>query len=63
MVQVFDDGQLVKTHAALEQGKRTDSSDYPPEKIVFHMRTRTWCRTQAAHVGTAYTEASPDCWR
>ncbi|MEV5777895.1 IS21 family transposase [Streptomyces antimycoticus] len=55
-VQVFDDGQLVKTHAALEQGKRTDNNDYPPEKIAFHMRTPTWCRTQAAHVGTACTE-------
>ena len=30
MVQVFLDGELVKTHAALEQGKRTDSGDYPP---------------------------------
>lgn len=56
MVQIFDDGQLVKTHAALEQGKRTDSSDYPPEKIAFHMRTPSWCRTQAAHVGAACTE-------
>ncbi|MFI6056516.1 IS21 family transposase [Streptomyces violascens] len=55
-VQVFDDGQLVKTHVALEQGKRTDSGDYPPEKIAFHMRTPTWCRTQAAHVGPACTE-------
>ncbi|MEU3413943.1 hypothetical protein ABZ760_22200 [Streptomyces sp. NPDC006658] len=27
MVQVFLDGDLVKTHAALEQGKRTDKSD------------------------------------
>jgi hypothetical protein len=35
MVQVFLDGDLVKTHVALEQGKRTDRSDYPPEKIAF----------------------------
>lgn len=39
MVQVFHEGGLIKTHAALEQGKRTDASDYPPEKIAFQMRT------------------------
>ncbi|MFJ2781851.1 MULTISPECIES: Mu transposase domain-containing protein [unclassified Kitasatospora] len=53
MVQIFHDGELVKTHAALEQGKRTDKSDYPPEKIAFQMRTPIWCRTQAAEVGDA----------
>ncbi|MFD4761842.1 hypothetical protein ACFWOJ_24120 [Streptomyces sp. NPDC058439] len=37
-VQVFLGGALVKTHGALEQCKRTHSSDYPPEKIAFH----TW---------------------
>ena len=51
MVQVFHDGQLVKTHAALDQGKRTDKSDYPPEKIAFQMRTPVWCRSQASEVG------------
>ncbi|WP_234435730.1 Mu transposase domain-containing protein [Streptomyces sp. NRRL F-2747] len=45
MVQVFLDGDLVKTHVALEQGKRTDRTDYPPEKIAFQMRTPIWCRT------------------
>ncbi|MET9768331.1 hypothetical protein [Streptomyces sp. NPDC006415] len=53
MVQVFVDGDLVKTHAALAQGKRTDRSDYPPEKIAFHMRTPIWCRTQASEAGDA----------
>lgn len=56
MVQVFLDGELVKTHAALEQGKRTDTADYPPEKIAFQMRTPVWCRTQAAEVGQACRE-------
>ncbi|WP_405608791.1 IS21 family transposase [Streptomyces sp. NBC_01508] len=51
MVQIFLDGDLVKTHVALEQGKRTDKSDYPPEKIPFQMRTPLWCRTQASEVG------------
>ncbi|MEU0179418.1 hypothetical protein ABZ178_39645 [Streptomyces massasporeus] len=51
MVQVFHDGQLVKTHTALDQGKRTDKSDYPPEKIAFQMRTPVWCRSQAPEGG------------
>jgi hypothetical protein len=55
-VQIFDQGELVKTHAALEQGKRTDSGDYPPEKIAFHMRTPAWCRTQSEQVGIACRE-------
>ncbi|MFE9444588.1 hypothetical protein ACFYO2_37695 [Streptomyces sp. NPDC006602] len=38
MIQVFHDGQLVETHPALDQGKRTDKSDYPPERIAFQMR-------------------------
>ena len=56
MVQVFLDGDLVKTHAALEQGKRTDRNDYPPEKIAFQMRTPVWCRTQASEIGASCRE-------
>jgi hypothetical protein len=56
MVQVFLDGDLVKTHAVLEHGKRTDANDYPPEKIAFQMRTPVWCRTQASEVGDACRE-------
>jgi hypothetical protein len=56
MVQVFLDGDLVKTHAALDQGKRTDKSDYPPEKIAFQMKTPIWCRTQASEIGDACRE-------
>lgn len=56
MVQVFHEGGLVKTHAALEQGKRTDKNDYPPEKIAFQMRTPIWCRSQASEVGDACRE-------
>ncbi len=41
----------MKTHAALDQGKRTDKHDYPPEKIAFQMKTPVWCRTQASEVG------------
>jgi hypothetical protein len=48
-VQIFDEGEQVKTHAALEQGKRTDGSDYPPEKIASQMRTPIQCCGQASH--------------
>lgn len=51
-VQLFLDGELVKTHrAAPGRGRITDYADYPPEKIAFHMRTPTWCRKRAADVG------------
>ena len=50
-VEVFADGQLVKTHVTAGRGKVTDWADYPPEKIAFHMRTPTWCRTRAADIG------------
>lgn len=56
MVQVFHDGELVKTHAALDQGKRTDPADYPPEKIAFEMKTPMWCRCQASEIGDACRE-------
>ncbi|MEV2192394.1 hypothetical protein AB0I02_15585 [Streptomyces phaeochromogenes] len=56
MVQIFHEGALVKTHTALEQGKRTDKNDCPPEKIAFQMRTPIWCRGQASQVGDACRE-------
>ncbi|MEU8523625.1 IS21 family transposase [Streptomyces sp. NPDC048577] len=56
MVQVFHEGELVKTHAALDQGKRTDKNDYPPEKIAFQMKTPIWCRSQSSEVGDACRE-------
>jgi transposase len=53
MVQVFHNGQLIATHGRKPQGKQTDLSHYPPEKIAFRMRTPTWCRTRARQVGPA----------
>ncbi|WP_437090258.1 Mu transposase domain-containing protein [Streptomyces sp. enrichment culture] len=55
-VQIFHEGALVKTHAALEQGERTDRGDCPPEKIAFQMRTPIRCRGQASQVGDACRE-------
>ena len=56
MVQLFAAGELVKTHARKAAGKQTDLSDYPPEKIAFHMRTPGWCCRQAAGIGPACEE-------
>ena len=53
MVQFFRNGELIKTHPRKERGKQTDLSDYPPEKIAFHMRTPIWCRRRAAEIGPA----------
>jgi transposase len=53
MVQFFIGGELIKSHPRKIRGKQTDYSDYPPEKIAFHMRTPAWCRRQAAAVGPA----------
>lgn len=53
MVQIFDDGLLVATHAHKPFGKQTDMSHYPPERIAFAMRGPTWCRHRAAEIGQA----------
>ena len=46
--------ELVKTHPRATKGRRrTDWSDYPPEKVAFLERTPTWCRKQAAELGGA----------
>jgi hypothetical protein len=50
-VEVYLEGQLIKTHARVERGKQTDHTDYPPEKIAFFMRTPAWCRRRAAELG------------
>jgi transposase len=53
VVQFFHHGQLIATHGRKPQGKQTDLSHYPPEKIAFRMRTPTWCRTRATEIGPA----------
>ncbi len=55
-VEFFVDGELVKTWAWAERGRRTDNADYPPEKIAFFMRTPVWCRRRAAELGPAVAE-------
>lgn len=55
MVQIFHQGELVKTHVRQDKGRATDIADYPPEKIAFHAKTPTWCRQQAEQTGSATT--------
>lgn len=50
-VEVFVDGQPVKTWGRVAKGRRTDHADYPPEKVAFFMRTPVWCRHRAAELG------------
>lgn len=52
-VEIFVDGELVKTHARKEKGKQTDWNDYPPEKVAFFLRTPAWCRHRAKQMGPA----------
>lgn len=52
-VELFHAGELVKTHAYQERGRKTDWVDLPPERIGFFMRTPVWCRAQAVLIGAA----------
>ena len=51
LVEVFVGPDLIKTHARVTKGARTDWADYPPEKAAFFMRTPVWCRHRAAELG------------
>jgi hypothetical protein len=52
LVEVFCNGELVKTHVrARKGGRRTDWGDYPPEKVAFLQRTPAWCRSRAVEAG------------
>jgi len=53
LVQVFFDGQLIKTHLRAEQPGTwvTDPSDYPPEKLAYLMPMPAYCRKKASEIG------------
>lgn len=52
LVEVFVDGELVKTHVRAQRGRRhTDWGDYPPEKVAFLEKTPAWCRQRAHDAG------------
>ncbi len=52
-VELYDNGELVKTHPYQAKGRRTDWADLPTERMGFFMRTPVWCRAQALLVGPA----------
>lgn len=56
LVEVFSDGQLIKTWPRASRGRQTDYNDYPPEKVAFFMRTPVWCRSRAEALGEHVTE-------
>lgn len=58
LIQVFLDGQLIKTHIRAGQPGTwmTDPTDYPPEKLAYLMPTPSYCRKKASEIGP-YTEA------
>lgn len=52
MVQVYHEGELIKTHVRVGKWKRgTDWDDFPPEKAAFFRRTPDWCRQKARKLG------------
>jgi len=55
-VEVFVDGEVIKTWARVERGKQTDWADFPPEKVAFFMRTPQWCLKRAAELGSSVHE-------
>jgi len=57
MVFIYEDHEIVKTHARVAKGRRsTDWQDYPEAKAAFFMRTPSWCRRRAAEIGPATTD-------
>jgi transposase len=55
-VTIYSRGELIKTHARKEKGRRTDYGDFPPDKVAFLQKTPAWCRTRAAQIGPACVE-------
>ena len=51
------------THVAKPRGKQTDTTDYPPEKIAFHMRTPTGCREHGRRDRARLCSRSASCSR
>ena len=55
-VEMFENGNVVKTWPRIERGRQTDYGDYPPEKVAFFMKNPAWCRHRAAELGGTVTE-------
>lgn len=57
VVEVYLDGELIKTHLRRARGRQTDPNDLPPDKVAFFQRTPQWCLAQAALLGPAVRQA------
>jgi transposase len=54
LVQVYDQGVVVKTHLRRRGERRyLDPEDFPQQKVAFLLRTPAWCRRQAGELGEA----------
>jgi len=51
VVQIFHSGTVVATHVLHLSGRSTNFEHYPPHKIAHTLRSVSWCRTQAEHIG------------
>lgn len=60
LVEIFADGQLIKSWPRVGRGRCTDEADYPPEKVAFFMRTPVWCRSRAEELGEHVAEVIAD---
>jgi transposase len=54
VVRIYRDHELIKTHvrASRPGSWQTDERDYPPEKLAYLEKTPTYCRHQAAELGS-----------
>ena len=54
LVQIYDQGVVVKTHLRRRGERRyLDPADFPQQKVAFLLRTPLWCRRQAQELGCA----------
>lgn len=51
VVQIFHSGTVVATHVLHLSGRSTNFEHYPPHKVAHTLRSVSWCRTQAEHIG------------
>ena len=52
VVQIFHNDTVAATHVLHLSGRSTNFGHYPPHKIAQTLRSVTWCRTQAAKIGS-----------
>lgn len=56
IVQIFHDDTVAATHVLHLSGRSTNFEHYPPHKVAHTLRSVTWCRSQAAQIGSGATK-------